>query len=43
MQQRTGHVLIFGEKYGELTPVFELQIKDPTAKFLKLYVPRYEW
>jgi hypothetical protein len=25
-------------KYDELTPVFALQIKDPIAKFLKLYV-----
>ena len=25
-------------KYDELTPVFTLRTKDPTAKFLKLYV-----
>jgi hypothetical protein len=34
MQQRTGHVLNFWRKYDDLTPVFALQIKDPTAKFL---------
>jgi hypothetical protein len=38
MQQRTGHVLNFRGKYDDLTPVFALQIKDPKAKFLKLYV-----
>ena len=38
MQQRTWHVLIFWGKYDELTPGFAPQIKDPTAKFLKLYV-----
>ena len=38
MQQKTWHVLNCWGKYDELTPVFGLQIKDPTAKFLKLYV-----
>jgi hypothetical protein len=28
----------FEGKYDELTPVFGLQIEDPTAKFLRLYV-----
>ena len=32
------HNLLWQEKHDELTPVFVLQIKDPTTKFLKLYV-----
>jgi hypothetical protein len=32
------YYITFGGKYDELTPVFALQIKDPTAEFLKLYV-----